>query len=127
MFLRWTEADKKLNGQLQIFAKQTNGKQSTDSSSHTFEGVLSGENVSIKFTGSVWTDGLAGTTWTGTLKNKTLSLVAPMNDGTLQTYALQPGTVNEYNQVVAQLKTDVVEKQQTNGSSKKTSTTTGSG
>jgi hypothetical protein len=103
-FVRWTEVDKKLTGQLQVFEiNGTEGNQQGNSSTHSFTGVLDKENISLNFTGSVWVDGLGGQTWTGTLKKNILTLVIPNSDGKLSTVSLQPSTVEEYNNAVTNL------------------------
>src|SRR5688572_29823898 len=67
MFLHWTELDGKLNGQMNVFYAKGGQRISTETSSHSFEGVSDGNNISLNFTGSQWTDGLGGRTWTGTI------------------------------------------------------------
>lgn len=109
LFIRWTEINKKLNGQLQLFYAKGDKEWRTGASSHPFEGVSDGENVSINFKGSIWTERLSGKTWTGTLKNNELRLVIPTPDGTLETVNLKPGTVDDYNQAVFSLKRNVTE------------------
>ena len=77
MFINWTEINGKLNSQMNIFyAKGVRGK-STENSSHSFAGVSDGKNISLNFTGSQWTDGLGGKTWTGTISGDELTLVIP--------------------------------------------------
>jgi hypothetical protein len=101
MFLHWTEVKGKLNGQMNIFyAKGVRGK-TTENSSHSFEGVTDGKNISLSFTGSQWTDGLGGKTWTGTISGNELTLVIPINNGTLAPVKFGLGTVEQYNQAVA--------------------------
>jgi len=100
LFLQWTEINGKLNGQMNVFfAKGSRGK-STGTSSHSFEGVSDGKNISLNFTGSQWTDGLGGRTWTGTISGDELSLVIPANNGTLSPVKFSAGTVAQYNQAV---------------------------
>jgi hypothetical protein len=107
LFLHWTEINAKLNGQMNIFyAKGARGK-STDTSSHSFEGVSDGKNISLNFTGSQWTDGLGGKTWTGTISGKDLTLVIPANNGTLQPVKFSVGTVEQYNQAVLSIRQGV--------------------
>jgi hypothetical protein len=77
MFTRWTEIDKKVNGQLQVFYSQGNGERQPKSFTSSFEGISDGQNISINFTGSIWTNDLSGQTWTGTLKDSELTLVMP--------------------------------------------------
>jgi len=100
LFLQWTEINGKLNGQMNVFfAKGSRGK-STGTSSHSFEGVSDGKNISLNFTGSQWTDGLGGRTWTGTISGDELTLVVPANNGTLSPVKFSVGTVAQYNQAV---------------------------
>lgn len=100
MFLQWTEINGKLNGQMNVFFAKGNRGRSTGTSSHSFEGVSDGKNISLNFTGSQWTDGLGGRTWTGTISGDELTLVIPANNGTLSPVKLSPGTVAQYNQAV---------------------------
>lgn len=109
LFVRWTEVNKKLNGQLQVFYAEGNRDWRTDTSAHSFEGVSDGENISINFTGSVWFERLSGKTWTGTLKDKELKLVVPTRSGVLETITLESATVDDYNQAVLSLKRNVTE------------------
>jgi len=107
LFVHWTEVDKKLNGQLQVFLTQGSGKQRNESSTHSFTGILDKENISINFSGSIWIDQLSGQTWTGTLNSKKLTLIIPSKDGNLATAVFDAATVEDYNQVVNQIKTNV--------------------
>src|ERR1041385_587968 len=107
MFIHWTEINGKLNGQMNIFyAKGVRGK-STENSSHSFAGVTDGKNISLNFTGSQWTDGLGGKTWTGTIAGEELTLVIPTPNGTLAPVKFIAGTVEQYNQAVLVIKQDV--------------------
>lgn len=113
LFIRWTEADKKLSGQLQMFFTQINkDKRENDSSTHSFTGVIDKENISLNFTGSVWTDGLGGNTWTGTLKDKNLTLIIPNKDGKLNTFVFQSATVEDYNSAVSNIQNKVADDNQ---------------
>ena len=106
-FIRWTEINNKLNGQLNIlYAKGKRGK-STETSSHPFEGMSDGKNISINFTGSKWTDGLGGTTWTGTIAADSITLVIPSKSGTLEPVRFRVSSVEEYNQLVLGIKQGV--------------------
>lgn len=107
MFLQWTEIKSKLNGQMTVFyAKGSRGK-STETSSHSFEGVSDGQHISINFTGSQWTDALGGRTWAGTIAGNELTLVIPVRSGTLEPVKFRAGTVEEYNQAVFGIKQGV--------------------
>lgn len=107
MFLQWTEINGKLNGQMNVFfAKGSRGK-SIGTSSHSFEGVSDGKNISLNFTGSQWTDALGGRTWTGTISGNELTLVIPVRSGTLAPVKFNAGTVEQYNQAVLGIKQGV--------------------
>src|SRR5438309_5409339 len=67
LFIQWTEVDKKLNGQMQVFAITGQSEKQSDVSNHPFTGVTDGENVSLNFSGSMWVDALGGKTWKGRL------------------------------------------------------------
>lgn len=101
MFIQWTEVDKKISGQLQVAGLNNN---KIESRTHPFNGITNGSNISINFSGSVWMDSLGGVTWTGTIESNKLTLVYPAKDGTLQTIAFRPGTVNDYNNTIGVLK-----------------------
>lgn len=100
MFLQWTEVNSKLNGQMSVFYAKGNRGKSTETSSHSFEGLSDGKNISLNFTGSQWTDGLGGKTWTGTISGSELTLVIPVWSGILSPVKFSPGTVEQYNQIV---------------------------
>lgn len=100
IFLRWTNLNNQLEGQLQI-ASLVNDK--VESQTHSFTGIMNASNISIKFSGSLWTDSLSGMTWTGTLVGDTLTLVFPAKDGTLQTITFKSGSINDYNQAISNL------------------------
>jgi hypothetical protein len=104
LFIQWTQVDKKINGQLQVFSIKGQYEQTSDTSPHPFSGVNDGENISLNFTGSMWTDGLGGRTWTGTIKNNELTLVAPSKDGMLMPLKFKAATVEDYNNAVIILK-----------------------
>jgi hypothetical protein len=107
MFLQWTEINGKLNGQMNVFyAKGSRGK-STETSSHSFEGVTNGKSISLNFTGSQWTDGLGGKTWTGTISGGEVTLIIPIKAGTLAPVKFGPGTVEQYNQAVLGIRQNV--------------------
>jgi hypothetical protein len=108
-FIRWTEVDKKLTGQLQVFYTKGSEGMRSQSGDFSFEGVRDGENVSINFTGSVWISGLAGKTWTGTLKGDELTLVVPTSTGTLQPARFRAATVEDYNNTVAAIRKRLIE------------------
>jgi hypothetical protein len=110
IFIRWTEVDKNLSGQMQIFQIQNeNGNQQGNSSTHSVSGVLDKGNISLNFTGSVWLDGLGGQVWTGTLKGKILTLVIPNSDGKLNTVLLQSATVEDYNNAITNLQNNMAD------------------
>lgn len=89
-YISWTDHAGSLSGQMQTLRPSLAG-QPFNAQSDSFDGVLSGEQVSLRFA--------SGTTWTGTLRNDTLTLVAPsaLVDGGLVTFVLTPGTAVEYN------------------------------
>jgi|SRR5215469_7857826 len=121
-FIRWTEADKHVSGQIQMFwangnARSTSGNQGNNpfldpigNAQQSFEGVRNGEDISITFTGDFVafsknsrTSGsaLTGQVWTGTLKGDNLTLITPdPASGTLTATEFKSATVEQYNQVV---------------------------
>jgi hypothetical protein len=103
-FISWTEVNNKLNGQLTVFYLKNEKRKAPETSSHPFEGMSDGTNVSLNFTGSRWTEALAGKTWTGTIKGKELTLVIPSDSGTLDTLVFRVGSVEQYNQAVQAIK-----------------------
>lgn len=107
MFLQWTDINSKLNGQMNVFYAKGSRRKSTETSSHSFEGVSDGNNISLNFTGSQWTGGLGGKTWTGTISDNELTLVIPIGNGTLSPVKFSPGTVEQYNQTVLGIKQGV--------------------
>lgn len=107
MFLQWTEINGKLNGQMNIFYSKGGREKSTETSSHSFEGVSDGKNISLNFNGSQWTDPLGGKTWTGTISGAELTLVIPARSGTLAPVKFNAGTVEQYNQTVLSIKQSV--------------------
>jgi len=113
IFLRWTEINGKLNGQMNVFFAKGNRTRNTDTSAHSFEGVSDGKNLSLNFTGSVWTDGLGGKTWTGTISGNELTLVIPSNNGQLSPVRFIAGTVEEFNDAVLLIKKGVREQNAT--------------
>jgi hypothetical protein len=109
IFLHWTEINGKLNGQMNVFFVKGNRAKNTDTSGHSFEGVSDRKNLSLNFTGSVWTDGLGGKTWTGTISGNELTLVIPNNNGQLSPVRFTVGTVEQYNDEVLLIKKGVRE------------------
>lgn len=107
MFLQWTEINGKLNGQMNVFYSKGARGKSTETSSHSFEGVSDGKNISLNFNGSQWTDPLGGKTWTGTISGTELTLVIPAKSGTLEPVKFNAGTVEQYNQTVLSIKQSV--------------------
>ena len=107
MFLQWTEINGKLNGQMNVFYAKGGRGKSTETSSHSFEGISDGKNISLNFTGSQWTDGLGGKTWTGTISGGELTLVIPVKSGTLAPVNFSAGTVEQYNQAVLGIRQNV--------------------
>ena len=107
LFLQWTKVDNKLNGQMSAFFVKGAREKTAGNSSHAFEGVSDGKNISINFTGSQWTDALGGRTWTGTISGSDLTLVIPSNNGTLLPVEFTSGSVEQYNQAVAEIRNGV--------------------
>lgn len=107
VFLQWTNINSKLNGQMNVFYAKSGRWKSTETSSHSFEGVSDGKNISLNFAGSQWTDGLGGKTWTGTISGDELTLVIPVRNGTLAPVKFSAGTVEQYNQRVLGIKQSV--------------------
>jgi predicted nucleic acid-binding Zn-ribbon protein len=108
-FIRWTEVNKKLNGQLQVFYTKGYAERQFQNAGYSFEGMCDGENVSINFTGSVWISDLSGKTWTGTLKGGELTLVVPTGAGTLAPVKFKTASVEEYNNAVVAIRRGLVE------------------
>lgn len=93
MFIQWTELDNKLTGQLiNTFVNASSDPLKMDNQNASFSGIHNGNSISLTFDGDK--------TLTGTIENNRLILVFPSNDGTLESFVLIPGTVNEYNQAV---------------------------
>lgn len=107
MFIRWTEINNRLNGQLSVFYAKGGRGKSTGTSSHSFEGISDGKNISLNFTGSQFTEALSGKTWTGTISGDELTLVIPASNGTLAPVKFSAGTVEQYNQTVLGIKQSV--------------------
>jgi hypothetical protein len=107
MFIRWTEINNKLNGQLSVFYTKSARVKSTETSSHSFEGISDGKNISLNFNGSQWTDPLGGKAWTGTISGDELTLVIPSSNGTLAPVKFKAGNVEQYNQTVLGIKQSV--------------------
>jgi hypothetical protein len=108
-FIRWTEVDKKVNGQLQVFYTKGNVERQSQNASYSFEGVCDRGSISINFTGSVWISDLSGKTWTGTLNSTELTLVVPTGAGTLAPVKFQAASVEDYNNAVATIRKRLVE------------------
>lgn len=96
-FIQWTERQGNLAGQAQLVYITPDKPLQSQSKNLSFTGVRSGSNVSLTVS-----EGL-GTylTWTGTLKDDTLTLVSPDSNGQLITSSLHVGTVNDYNAALA--------------------------
>jgi hypothetical protein len=109
IFIRWTEVNKKIIGQLQVFYTKGYAEKQSQDESHSFEGMCDGENISINFTGSIWISDLSGKTWTGTLKGDELTLVVPTGTGMLAPMQFKTATVGEYNQAVATIRRGLIE------------------
>ncbi len=107
MFIRWTELNNKLNGQLNIFFAKGNRGKSTATSSHSFDGVSDGKNISLNFTGNSLIDPLGGKTWTGTIGGDGLTLIIPVKNGMLEPVIFKASSVEEYNHLVAGIHQDV--------------------
>jgi hypothetical protein len=107
MFLQWTEINGKLNGQMNVFYSKVGRGKSTETSSHSFEGISDGKNISLNFNRSQWTDPLGGKTWTGTISGNELTLVIPSKNGTLAPVEFKAGNVEQYNQTVLGIKQSV--------------------
>ncbi len=91
VYIQWTDDNGELAGQFQAIRP---GDESPETQNVSFDGVLSGDQISLRFDG--------GTTWTGTLDDHTLTLVAPSgaDDGRLVTLVMTPGSVEDYNGAV---------------------------
>lgn len=97
-FMNWTENSNQLVGQLQN-ANFDGWKAS--GSSHAFNAIHNGSNISVTFTGSAWTDGFGGKVLTGTFKSSELQLLFPQKNGNLATVVFKSATVQDYNNAVA--------------------------
>ncbi len=100
-FIQWTNADRQIKGQMQIFDLKRTGE--TDSKSYSFDGISDGDKVSLTFRDRYLTF-LEGRTITGTLKDDALTLVWPQRDGTLWTQTNRPASVADYNDAVRNLR-----------------------
>lgn len=108
-FIRWTEVNKKVNGQLQVFYTEGHVERQSQNASYSFEGMCDTGSISITFTGSVWISDLSGKTWTGTLNRTELTLVVPTGAGTLAPVKFQAASVEDYNNAVATIRERLVE------------------
>lgn len=100
MFINWTQdKDNKIIGQLQI---TTNTKEGLTTSKHRFNGIIDGNQVSLSFTGSAWTEG--GKVYTGKLEGtNTLVLLWPSTNGTIDSLYFDTGNVQDFNNAVQDL------------------------
>jgi hypothetical protein len=107
VFIQWTERQGQLSGQLQAtwIASDYGYSAKWDvwaatiklqSSNRPFTGIRNGSSITLHFFDY-------GQNWTGTIRGKTLELVAPIRSGALSTLVLRPGTIEGYNQAVSSL------------------------
>jgi hypothetical protein len=100
-FIQWTNANRQIKGQMQIFDLKRTGE--TDSKSYSFDGISDGDKLSLTFRDRYLTF-LEGRTITGTLKGEALTLVWPQRDGTLWTQTNRSASVADYNDAVRNLR-----------------------
>lgn len=110
-FIQWTEVDEELAGQLQLYHIDTDSLE-LESSSHSFNGLHNENSISLKFTSIIFLDSFSGQIWTGTLQKNELVLVISSNDGELNTIVFHKGTVEDYNENVADLQSELFNLQQ---------------
>jgi hypothetical protein len=102
-YLQWTDAGGRLSGQLQLAHLPTSGAYTVLTDSYPFTGTRSGSSISL----SVDVGGHTAVTWTGSLTDDTLQLVAPATSGLLETNTYQRATIAGYNQATITFKTMV--------------------
>ena len=101
-FIQWTESNGQLTGQLQVVYVDQSNPLVPKSANEAFTGIISGENVSLNVAGFG--------TWTGTLRDGTLSIVTPDSNGFLMTSPLHSGTVDDYNKAVVAFRNTLQER-----------------
>lgn len=92
--IQWTQSKKELLGQLQGFwidKKTFRG----ESANFSFTGIRNNSNLSLTLND--------GQIITGSINGNNLTLGFPLKDGTIAQIEFKPGTIEEYNQLVADL------------------------
>jgi hypothetical protein len=103
IFLNWTNQDNKLNGSMQYSRAEKSGNNiAIETDSFPFTGIVSKDSVSLNFTGGFFNT-LNGSTITGTLNGKTLTLYFPDKDGLLNELPFKESSVQEYNSAIQML------------------------
>ena len=112
VFIQWTRSDDSLTGTL-VVARVEESREGDDVSyevdteTAAFTGVVSGENVTLTLQ-----QGFGFTSnWNGTLAGDELTLTFPTHDGPLTTLRFRPGSRDDYNAVVAELREAAAEAQ----------------
>jgi hypothetical protein len=107
VFVQWTERQGQLSGQLQAAWITSDYGYSAkwgvwaatvkvQSTNRPFTGIRNGGSITLHFFDY-------GQNWTGTIRGKTLELVAPLRGGPLSMLVLRPGTIGGYNRAVSSL------------------------
>lgn len=93
-FIRLTESDGKISGQLQV---ATISGRKIQSASHVFSGERIKDEVNVTF---VWPDDFAGNSWTGKVGDGKLTLFIPSSDGKIASVEFSKGSIEDYNNAV---------------------------
>ncbi|MFC5405105.1 hypothetical protein [Cohnella soli] len=93
-FIRWSESEGKISGQLQI---ATISEKRIQSASHVFTGEQTKDEINVTF---AWTDGFAGKSWTGKIGDNKLTLFIPSSDGKIASIEFSKGSIEDYNNAV---------------------------
>lgn len=104
IFLRFTEKDGRISGQVQSVGVEGGTFKRTEIRNPSFTGMRDGSSISLNFAGF-----LTERMITGTISGDTLSLLMPQPNGLLATVEFKSATVDEYNAEVEKLKRRVAE------------------
>jgi hypothetical protein len=104
-FIQWTESQGRLSGQYQTLYVTEDNPLQVKNQNAAFTGILNASNMSLTFSALGFS-----TTWIGTLKDDTLTLVKPNQNGLLITDLLRPGTVDDYNKAAATFQQSIQQK-----------------
>jgi hypothetical protein len=102
-FIQWVENGAALTGTSSWVLTSTNDPTKLEQGSDPFTGTVSGDSVILTFSGGVSGAGA----WAGTLTSDTLTLSFATSDGSMEVDTYQPGTIDDYNAAVAQVKAGV--------------------